>query len=320
MYNRYIQRMRKLPFDEPTCFIDKLSFVLDILPEDRDTILYQLEDLLDSQKFSLQGTRGIPYLYKHNYSLPLPAHKDEYGTVSDASMFISLVPIKNRNAGFIRFEYTPSKLSKESRKIIRRFLIKLLGKEIAFRIYYEARVTRYDVTVDFPGLTLDDIWVIPSRARHFEIFYGKDGVKETIYYGSTESDTFTKTYDKARELCDGDFVNTKSYPDRTRLEICVKPDNVTLATLLDSDNPFRKVEVYRAMTESKYFDCCFYAACKPAGFFVALKGYGKNEQRRMKRHVRKNAVKLIDADKIWKNSKATLTSAINLLKPKNHGE
>lgn len=316
MLKRNRQELSSYSQKSSVSFFDRLSFVLDIPDDDRSDILVNLGNITMDRDYSVIGSRGLPYLYKHNYQLSLPPEEDEFSRIYRSSVLVSLSPIKSRNAGFLRVELNPAKFSLESRDTLRQFLIKLLGKKHAFRIYDEARITRYDVAVDFHGMTLDDIWILPERSRHIGVYYGKDGLKETLYYGSAESDFSSVAYDKISEVFKEDMTCAKEYPDRVRFEIRIKPDNVRLSTLIHSHNPFKKVGVYKAMTYSSLFDDCFFAACKPAGFFGALKSSDKNAQRRIKRIVKRHGKKLIDPKKAWELNQNSLNWTINLLKPK----
>lgn len=114
------------------------------------------------------------------------------------TIFISLYP-KNKNNNFLRVDYNPTKLQKDGRKELRRFLLKLIKVTLVKRIYFHARVTRLDLTLDVFNME-PNIYIHRNLIQCSEII--RDDETDRIasqILGSDESNCRVTMYDKSLE-------------------------------------------------------------------------------------------------------------------------
>lgn len=129
-----------------------------------------------------------------------------------------------------RIELNPSKLATVGLEEVREFLDNITF--IGFQEFFNAgKVTRIDVALDLPGLTLEDVTIRSKGQRKHGLFSGAGGKLETIYLGSPRANG-SVAY--VREDDDGD--------NELRIERRLKP-NCLGSDLRFLPNPFHKIEL-----------------------------------------------------------------------------
>lgn len=92
----------------------------------------------------------------------------------------------------------------------------------------EANVTRVDVAVDYVGVSVDDVWLRIPRRRHMTVENGQR-------IGSTRSEVYLRSYDRARE---GSASRTT-----LRIEAQVRPRRLSVQSLTRVRDPFTLLRV-----------------------------------------------------------------------------
>jgi hypothetical protein len=105
----------------------------------------------------------------------------------------SLYPI-NKSHNFLRVEYNPAKLGEDGRKALRKFLLKLLTVDLVKTIYFHAKVTRLDLTLDVYNMR-PNLYIHKNRVKQSEL-HRDDGVMTSQIIGSDKSNCRITQYDK----------------------------------------------------------------------------------------------------------------------------
>jgi hypothetical protein len=193
---------------------DKVAVTMHIDEFDRMALLARINDPELQKEYSIKVYRSNGGRYKNNYQIPI--YK---GNTIELAMY----PI-NKGHNFFRLEYNPSKLRKEGRKRLRSFLIKLLGIEIVKTIYFEALVTRLDLTLDVfdmePGL-----FIYKKRVQQSQVFRGENESMASQVLGSESSNCRITMYDKHLEQ------GMEGKTNYQRIEIRLRKLNVAMAYL-----------------------------------------------------------------------------------------
>ena len=304
-------------------FFDKVSFTLPIVESKRikakDNIfqLFNSEpnnrivnkvnsDLYDNDDRRVKHYREKNGRYNHTFDIDIPIRSNlQQGCFN---FKVSIYPI-NKSHNFIRFEFNPAKLGKDGERKLRRLLIKILGVKLARTIFYEARLTRLDTTIDCHS-PIGKYYMHMKGVSCSEIIRGADGEIQSQICGSDQSDIRVTAYDKAEQTkrqLHGVGAESVSY---VRLEIVNRDLGFAMAEIRDKlKNHFKKLSFYRDnFLADTYFDDDFLATAQADGLNAALSQLHINDRRRYLRRLEHYA---FDPFKL---SKLTLKPGLESLK------
>lgn len=147
--------------------------------------------------------------------------------------------------GFIRMELSPANLGPKGMKKLKKSLIHVLGVDPWITVIKRARVSRYDVAVDFVGAKARELLVFEDKKLKSTsvAYYSKRGRLETLYLQQPGS----YIYDKRKQLLDSGLQpQFGAKVAHTRLEIRRKPTSkgASLFNLLKASNPLLKFRVH----------------------------------------------------------------------------
>ena len=130
----------------------------------------------------------------------------------------------------IRLDYNP-KCGRAGFHQIRSVLGRVLPREDLTVFLRQAKVTRLDLAIDLPDLTLNDAIVRLKSTRKHGVYTSPRGEPETTYLGGARSNRAV-AYNKPADC--------KAMPSRLRIERRLKP-GVRLPELVNLPNPFSGV-------------------------------------------------------------------------------
>lgn len=120
---------------------------------------------------------------------------DEYGEIKYRENLIYAEVLQVKSEVFHRFDFNPNSLKKRNAEFVWEYIRQWFDELEA-----EYRLSRFDLAIDI--LNSSEIHglkcVRPGVTR--KEFYGRDGVLETIYWGSRQSDVQVRLYNKIREM------------------------------------------------------------------------------------------------------------------------
>lgn len=280
-------------------FFDKVSVTLPIVESKRLTVKDKLIKLLnsepnnrivnrvDSDPYDISDYRVKLYpemngRYYHTFHIDIPIHSNlQQGYFN---FKVSIYP-KNKSHNFIRFEFNPAKLGEDGGFRIRDFLIKILGIKLARTVFYEARLTRLDTTIDCHS-PIGKYYMYMKDVSCSEIIRGADGEIESQICGSDQSDIRVTAYDKVEQTKQvyGVDVESVSY---IRLEIVNRDLGFAMVDIREKlRNHFKKLSFYRDdFLADTYFDDDFLAAAQADGLNAALSQLHRNDRKRYLRRL-----------------------------------
>lgn len=221
----------KLEIDQRLLF-DMVTFTFPIPLEDRMKVLEKANGKLFQTQYQCHPQRKTKRgRYKNDYLCKF---------VKGTKPKLSLYPIKKSHR-FVWLEFNPTKLGTVGRIILRHMLIELLGRDAVLRLFFEAVLTRLDLTLDIydmePGL-----YIHRNRVQQSEIVRDSEaGEIESQIVGSKDSDIRIIMYDK-------DAEQGKSTADRNyqRIEVNYKHLNCSMDKLETSlADIFMSLNFYR---------------------------------------------------------------------------
>ena len=166
---------------------DKVTFTHYIPEDEREVVIDRINDPMVYGKYNRKvfGTGSSSGRYNNNYQFDMTEDKDE-----SKSIFLSLYP-KNK--------YSPYNLRKDGRKELRLFLINLITVDLVKLIYFNARVTRLDLTLDVFDME-PNIYIHKNIVKCSEIIRDEETDRlATQIIGSDASDCRVTMYDKSLE-------------------------------------------------------------------------------------------------------------------------
>ncbi len=197
---------------------DKISFTIPIKESERMNVIKRISNNdfypLIKQVYIDRPDKGR---YKNNYEF----------TYNGNSISIALYPIKKTN-NFVRVEYNPHKLGKDGRIVLRTFLIALLGRDVVKEIYFSARVTRLDLTMDIRGLE-PHYYIHKAGVKYGKLNRDDQGQLNSQILGTGKSNCRITFYDKNVELT-SKGKDTEDTPYQ-RLELRLRNLNCPMAEL-----------------------------------------------------------------------------------------
>lgn len=309
-------------------FFDKASFTLHIVESKRLKVKDNLFQLFNSEPNNPIVNRGDfdPYdnddrrvkhyrekkgRYNHTVDIEITIHSNlKLGYSSKENHFnfkVSIYP-KNKSHNFIRFEFNPAKLGEDGRRKLRRLLVRILGIKLARTVFYEARLTRLDTTIDCYS-ALDNFYMYMKGVSCSEIKRPADDEIQSQICGSDQSDIRVTAYDKAEQTKQLHGVDAESV-SWVRLEIVNRDLGFSMAEIREKlENQFKKLSFYRDdFLVDEYFDDDFLAAAQADGLNTALSGLSRNDRKRYLRRLEHYA---FDPFKL---SKLTLKPGLESLK------
>jgi hypothetical protein len=258
-----------------TPFFDKVSFTYYIPEAFRNTVLQTINDpsfYVDYKRKVYPGSNGR---YNNNY---------QFNVFDNITIEVSLYPI-NTNQNFIRVEYNPANLDVKGRLALRQFLVKLLGLSLAKNIYFEANVTRIDLTIDDYEME-SNLYIYRPGSRVSSLYRPEnDGGILSQVIGSDSSDIRVTLYDKDAQI--SGLPSEAGATSYQRLEIRYRLRGFTMTTL-DSSllDEFEKVRFYRAgFLEDDRFDTSFVKTAYKRGVTLAMAQMDDASRRRYRRYL-----------------------------------
>ena len=198
--------------------IDMVTFTFFIAAQDKMKVLNKANDKVFQTLYQCHPQRKTKRgRYKNDYLC-----KFAKGT----KVKLSLYPIKKSHR-FVWLEFNPEKLGTVGRILLRRMLIELLGSDAVLRLYFEAVLTRLDLTLDIFDMERR-LYVHRNRVCHSEIHRHPETCEIlSQIIGSEKSDIRITMYDK-------DAEQGNSNPDRNyqRIEVKYKYLNYSMDKLV----------------------------------------------------------------------------------------
>lgn len=275
-------------------FFDKVSFTVPIVESRRLKVKDNLFQLLnsepnnrivnrvDSDPYDISDCRVKHYRetkgrYNHTFDIDIPIHSNlQQGYFN---FKVSIYP-KNKSHNFIRFEFNPAKLGEDGERKLWRLLIKILGVKLARTVFYEARLTRLDTTIDCHS-PIGKYYMYMKGFSCSEIIRGADDEIQSQICGSDQSDIRVTAYDKAEQTKQLHGVDAESV-SWVRLEIVNCDLGFAMAEISEKlKNQFKKLSFYRDdFLADAYFDDDFLVAAQADGLNAALSQLHINDRKR----------------------------------------
>lgn len=284
-------------------FFDKVSFTFHIVESKRLKLkgnLFQISnnepnnravnrvnsDKYDNDDYRVKHYKEKNGRYNHTFDIDIPIHSNlQQGYFN---FKVSIYP-KNKSHNFIRFEFNPAKLGEDGERKLRRLLIKILGVKLARTVFYEARLTRLDTTIDCHS-PIGKYYMYMKGVSCSEIIRGTDGEIQSQICGSDQSDIRVTLYDKAEQTKQVYGVDAESV-SCIRLEIVNRDLGFSMVDIREKlENHFKKLSFYRDdFLADTYFDGDFLAAAQADGLNTALSQLHRNDRKRYLRRLEKYA-------------------------------
>lgn len=293
-------------------FFDMVSFTVPVVESRRLKVKDNLFQLLNSEPnnrivnrvdsdpydFSdcrVKHYREINGRYNHTFHIDIPirlnvkkGYPSKQGYPFKEAHFnikVSIYP-KNKSHNFIRFEFNPAKLGEDGGFKIRALLAKILGMKLARTVFYEARLTRLDTTIDCHS-AVDKFYMYMKGFSCSEIECGVDGEIQSQICGSDRSDVRVTAYDKAEQTkrqLHGVDAESVSW---VRLEIVNRDLGFSVAEISEKlELQFEKLSFYREdFLADAYFDDDFLVAAQADGLNAALSQLHINDRKRYLRRL-----------------------------------
>ena len=267
--------MFDLPITESTPFFDKVSFTCKIPDQLKMVLLDKINDVNFYKKYNRKVYSNSGGWYKNNYQFKISG---------DITVELSLYP-KDPDQNFLRAEYNPTKLGKKGRKQLRLFFIELLGVGLVKRVYFEANLTRIDITLDDYNME-SNLYIYRPGSKVSSIYRHEDNeaiISQII--GSDSSDIRVTLYDKEVQLSGEKLEqHPTSYQ---RLEIRYRLRGYTMSTLDNSLlDEFSNIRFYRStFLEDDRLDPSFIDLAFKHGITFAMSQIDDNTRRRYRRYL-----------------------------------
>lgn len=281
-------------------FFDMVSFTVPVVEGRRLKVKDNLFQLLnsepnnrivnrvDSAPYDISDCRVKHYReingrYNHTFHIDIPIRlnvkKGSSFTEAHFNIKVSIFPI-HKSHNFIRFEFNPAKLGEDGGFKIRALLAKILGMKLARTVFYEARLTRLDTTIDCHS-AVDKFYMYMKGFSCSEIIRGADDEIQSQICGSDQSDIRVTAYDKAEQTKQLHGVGAESV-SWVRLEIMNCDLGFSVAEISEKlELQFEKLSFYREdFLADAYFDDDFLVAAQADGLNAALSQLHINDRKR----------------------------------------
>jgi len=160
------------------------------------------------------------------------------------------------------------------------------------------RITRIDVAVDLPDLTMDSIHFLPKKPAHM-LQLSPGGEIETIYFGKPKSNQIA-IYDRAKKRA----KLGQEMPQCLRIERKLKPGGMKLTSLPAMGNPFADTKFLIALpgppNPAKEKEWTLFSdSVEKRGLAAALALLPKDRRTAYKKHLSANALPAWKPEEIW---------------------
>ncbi|MEI9409151.1 hypothetical protein [Mesorhizobium salmacidum] len=160
------------------------------------------------------------------------------------------------------------------------------------------RITRIDVAVDLPSLTMDSIHFLPKKPAHMLRLF-PSGEIETIYFGKPKSNQIA-IYDRTKKRA----KLGQDIPQSLRIERKLKPGGLKLPSLPTLGNPFADTKFLIALpcppNSAKEREWALFSdSVEKRGLAAALALLPKDRRSAYKKHLIANALPIWDPEDIW---------------------
>lgn len=257
---------------------DKIAFTLPVDKIYRMDLVEKLNDpdIYNSYKRKVYKTKSGRY--KNNYQFTICNKK---------TIEISIYPINTKH-NFFRLEYNPTNLKKIGRKNMRTLLKMLIGLEKAKKIFFNATITRLDLTLDLFDME-PNLYIYKPRIKQSQIF--RDGSCKKLnnitsqIIGSDKSNIRITMYNKNLEQGKSSNLN-----NHQRIEIRLRNLQTSMADIKYLGEKllinFKELEFYGCdfLTDS-FFSKEFKNNTREFGLNRALNSLDDNQRRYYRRHL-----------------------------------
>ncbi|MCP5274864.1 MAG: hypothetical protein H6936_08465 [Burkholderiales bacterium] len=269
---------------------DKIGFTFPIPKKYRLGIKNKLINLLNDQNSIGYVVKWYPRSERYGdvFQIEIPTDTDTVGNGYFTAKILIYPVCKAHN--FFKLEFNPAKLGTVGGKKLRRILFKVLGINVVRKLYFEARLTRVDLTIDIRKRI--DCLVYMAGARCSSMVCSESGAIGSQIVGGTRSAVRMTLYDKAVEQgTDGDWH---------RLEIVLRDLGCSMADLDDNLlQHFNKLRFFSPnFFSDDYFDSNFLAVVCTDGLNAALSQLDRNTRIRYLRRLRHHERWPINTDRL----------------------
>lgn len=276
----------------PSVLIDKLSVTLPVPSKFRMKVKNRLLE-------------GIKYFKSKNIPAKHYPNQERYGNIFKFTLRtdtvegffdlkISIYPM-NKGHNFFRVEFNPNKLGSKGGRKIMKILIKVLGADIAAKLFTEGRVSRLDLALDIRK-PLGNYFVFMKGLRQSSILLGADGAVESQILGSPASSKRLTLYNKAVEQS---LANTGD-KHWWRLEFVLRNLKCSVAGIDQGLlKHFQQVRFFsREILDDDYFDRRFLRQAVKCGLNFALHRLDRNVKEKYLRRLAKYEIHPVDLQRL----------------------
>lgn len=248
---------RRLPLT-----VDKISFTL---PVARAATRNRISESLPSDEAPLGGLFRREFLpQQSNY---LRSYSHSLG--ENATLLIQVSP-RRETHNYLRLEFNPNVARPEGVERVRTLLYAWLGTEYR-RELAGANVTGVDFSVDVIRTKLEHLLIGHTTARKSCMYFGADGMLESIYLGAPSSRSQYLIYDKSGERHARDGMLRSN---RIRFEVSLR-GAYSFATLNSISNPYAALTIREyekaERADGSYRWHWFLDSCRRRGAVAALR-------------------------------------------------
>jgi hypothetical protein len=222
----------KQPAKGPAPFIDKISVVMDV-PVKTAHKSYQ-SIMAQTKDYTIFKSAKPVSPFKRAWRIALDCvPKSKKWPMLMVSYDSEMQQVKQ-----FRIEFSPFDLGTKGMDELHVALMMLMdGGWESFALY--GRVTMIEITVDLPGIQVDQFDPIPKQSLYRQA-WGKDGLLETVVLGKPQGNQ-TKIYDRGKKRTDKG--QKWQGPVTTRVERRLRLQGQKLADLPQIPNPFLSIIV-----------------------------------------------------------------------------
>jgi hypothetical protein len=221
----------KQPAKGPVPFIDKISVVMDVPAEDGQKLYGHIFTQFKDTIAFKSGKLVKPYTTARRIVLPSVVHDKKWPLLQCRMSF------QDKTTFALRIEFSPIDLGIKGMDELHSVLVSLVDGGWSYFVTH-GRVTMIEVTVDLPGINMEQFSVLPKQGTVSRA-WGSNGKLETTVLGKAAGNQ-TKIYDRGKKRkAKGQGW---SGPITTRVERKLRPQpKLQLADLASLKNPFADI-------------------------------------------------------------------------------
>jgi hypothetical protein len=290
-----IQTLPESPPKAPKPFIDKISVVLDPASEqDAHDIHAELFSVLDDVEVFKDGGKGAkwgPYKIAKRLKLPNLVDERKYPLLQYA--------YSGKEAIQLRLEFVPVDLGWEGMKWLHASLGMIDGGWSYF--IKHGRITRLDVTVDVPGVRMDEFHFLPQQALT-TMQWNVQGHLQSLVFGKKQGNrTVIYSRDKKRLAKGQNWTGEPEVRIERRL---TNLKNQKVSSLPRLANPFSPMQMTLNMpappSDGKAWEwSMFEDSVKARGLNAALSLLPEERRTKYRKHLAAHPEPWWDPDLIW---------------------